>query len=381
MAVQFLTWLEARGLTLATATQADVDVWLSGGTTTHYRLRDFLRWAHAHRLTADLTIPWLGSQGLPEHVLAEDDRWNLLRRCLDDEAIPVHLRVAGGLVLLYGQVPSRIVELTRNHLSTAGSRTYLAIGRQPVLLTAQTRHDRVQARRPGSPGRRPLIHCDASPWLFPASQPGTHLDPDRLATLLNNRVGIFIRPARGGALCELATDLPAPVLAELLGLSVGTATRWTTLAGRDWTDYLATRAQSLSLRRHWRKAEVIPALLRWQSGNSMEREVPVSRTMNEPSCRACQRPPTQSVPNSSRCWASPSQSEFPHNCGIRGSPIRSSSPGSKPSNTNASNTCAGHGWPWCRRQVTAPFAPRACPGSPAGAPCPPTCSPSSWPTG
>ena len=245
MAVQFLTWLEARGLTLATATQADVDVWLSAGTTTHYRLRDFLRWAHAHHLAADLTILWLGRQGLPEHVLADDDRWNLLRRCLDDEAIALHLRVAGALVLLYGQVPSRIVELTRDHLSTAGSRTYLAFGRQPVLLPPKLAAIVSQLADQAAPGRRPLIQRDTSQWLFPASQPGTHLDSDRLATLLNARVGIFVRPARGGALCELAADLPAPVLAELLGLSVGTATRWTTLAGRDWTDYLATRAQAL----------------------------------------------------------------------------------------------------------------------------------------
>ncbi len=88
-------------------------------------------------------------------------------------------------------------------------------------------------------GRRPLIGRDTHSWLIPSARPGTHL---LLATLLNDRLGIFIRPARGGALCELTADLPAPVLAEFLGLSVGTATRWTMLAGRDWTDYLAARA-------------------------------------------------------------------------------------------------------------------------------------------
>ncbi|TQM78165.1 hypothetical protein FHX81_0419 [Saccharothrix saharensis] len=41
----------------------------------------------------------------------------------------------------------------------------------------------------------------------------------------------------------LRADLPAAVLADLLGLHVNTAVRWVTYARRDWTDYLALRAQ------------------------------------------------------------------------------------------------------------------------------------------
>jgi hypothetical protein len=50
------------------------------------------------------------------------------------------------------------------------------------------------------------------------------------------------RPARNGALAALASDLPAAILADLLGLHVNTAVRWVTYARRDWTDYLAARA-------------------------------------------------------------------------------------------------------------------------------------------
>jgi hypothetical protein len=38
-----------------------------------------------------------------------------------------------------------------------------------------------------------------------------------------------------------AADLPAPVLAELLGFSITTATRWSALAARDNADYVAAR--------------------------------------------------------------------------------------------------------------------------------------------
>ncbi|VBA46786.1 hypothetical protein LAUMK13_05725 [Mycobacterium innocens] len=110
VANQFLNWLEHNQIALSQATQHDVDRWLGQGATPRRRLRDFLRWAYARGLAPDLEVPWLGREGLPEHVLDDDERWALLRRCLRDDSLPLRLRVAGALVLLYGQIPSRIVE-------------------------------------------------------------------------------------------------------------------------------------------------------------------------------------------------------------------------------------------------------------------------------
>jgi hypothetical protein len=110
-AAHFLAWLERDDRALADATQHDVNTWLGHGASTRHRLRDFLRWAHARGLAADLQVHWLGSEGLPEQVLGDDERWTLLRRCLHDDRLYLRLRVAGALVLLYGQIPSRIVEL------------------------------------------------------------------------------------------------------------------------------------------------------------------------------------------------------------------------------------------------------------------------------
>ena len=70
---------------------------------------------------------------------------------------------------------------------------------------------------------------------------GSHLDRGHLSKLLNKEIGVFIRPARGAALSALAADLPAPVLAEFLGLSISTATRWAAHTARDEADYLAAR--------------------------------------------------------------------------------------------------------------------------------------------
>jgi len=54
---------------------------------------------------------------LAEHILPADQRWALLRRCLTDAQLSTPLRVAGSLVLLYGQTPTRIVTLTQHDVT------------------------------------------------------------------------------------------------------------------------------------------------------------------------------------------------------------------------------------------------------------------------
>jgi nitroreductase len=73
---------------------------------------------------------------------------------------------------------------------------------------------------------------DAPRWLFPGRIPGQMLDLHSLNNQLN-RHGISARPARNRALAALASDLPAAVLADFLGIHVNTAVRWVTYARKD----------------------------------------------------------------------------------------------------------------------------------------------------
>ncbi|MGH4011279.1 MAG: hypothetical protein ACRDTH_24485 [Pseudonocardiaceae bacterium] len=242
VAVHFLSWLDTRGLTLATVTQHHVDAWLAAGTTTHYRLRDFLTWARARGLVGDITVPWLAREE-PEHILPDDERWQLLRTCLTRQHVPLTLRVAGALVLLYGQTPSRIVELTTDRIIGKGGHTFLTLDRQPVVLPPRLA-DLVLGLAEHEPARRhPITERPDAPrtWLFPGGTPGRHADPGRLAKLLNEQLGIIVRPARNSALSAMAADLPAPVLAELLGVHITTAGRWAALVKRDWSGYVVAR--------------------------------------------------------------------------------------------------------------------------------------------
>jgi hypothetical protein len=240
-AAHFVTWLEHNHRTLADATQHDVNTWLGQGASTRHRIRDFLRWAHAGGLAADLQVHWLGSEGLPEQILGDDERWTLLRRCLRDDGLDLRLRVAGALVLLYGQIPSRIVELTIDSVATTETDTYLVLRNQPVLLPPPLAVLTVELAAVSSHEQSTVSEARTPVWLFPGARPGSHRYAGRLSTSRNKKAGIFVRSARGAALSALAADLPAPVLADLLGLSITAATRWGAVAAKDNADYLAAR--------------------------------------------------------------------------------------------------------------------------------------------
>jgi hypothetical protein len=60
------------------------------------------------------------------------------------------------------------------------------------------------------------------------------------------RHGITPVPGRHAAIVAMTADIPAAVLADLLGIAPKTADRWANAVNTDWTYYLAARDQTSS---------------------------------------------------------------------------------------------------------------------------------------
>jgi hypothetical protein len=235
-AAAFLDWLTARGLTLASCTQAELDRWLAGSSGHRVRSANFVRWAVARRHASGLTAPatrWAGPSG----PLDQDRRWADARRLLREEAYPAADRVAGLLVLLYAQKLSVITALTARQVLHEDSRTLLRLGSRPIVLPAPL-DDLVAGL---AAGRRPpgssLLDV-SSPWLFPGRQAGSALTEDALAQRLH-ALGISPRQGRATALFTLATDVPAAILAKTLGIHLQAAIQWQKISAGDWAAYAA----------------------------------------------------------------------------------------------------------------------------------------------
>jgi hypothetical protein len=56
-----------------------------------------------------------------------------------------------------------------------------------------------------------------------------------------NQLGVPTRAGRNATLLHIAATTPPAVFADLLGLDISTATRWTAVAGGSWMTYAAER--------------------------------------------------------------------------------------------------------------------------------------------
>ncbi|MEU9369576.1 hypothetical protein AB0D71_33860 [Streptomyces avermitilis] len=198
-------------------------------------------WAAQRGLTGPHTIatPPTAAAG---PVLTEEERWRQLRRCLTDTALPLEVRAAGSLVLLYGISGEHLRYLTTDEIhGSAPDKTFLHIG--PGRLWIPPRLAELLHQLTHAPCRRSGLtrHLSGQPsWLFPGVLPGHPLSRKAFNDQLVCQ-GIQARPARTAALIALAAELPAPVLADLLGVHIHTALKWSHHAQRDWSIYLNAR--------------------------------------------------------------------------------------------------------------------------------------------
>lgn len=235
-AIAWLDWLTTHDLTLQTARQGDLDAWLVSGQATHRReAGHFVRWARNHKLTR-LDFPaakWSGPKG----VIDTQTRWQQARWLLHDDTLKPEDRVAGLLVLLYAQWPSTISRLTLDHVQRGDDHVRLRLGREPIVLPeplAGLVLELVASRR----GHAALGDQGTSRWLFPGGMPGRPVSSYRLGERLR-QLGLRPGQARSTALFQLATDLPAAVLARMLGIHVAVAVAWQRACSGDWAAYAA----------------------------------------------------------------------------------------------------------------------------------------------
>ncbi|WP_331773321.1 hypothetical protein OG948_59055 (plasmid) [Embleya sp. NBC_00888] len=236
-AIAFLDWIKGRGETLATCRQALVDHWLtSEDHQGPYGAAPFVTWAVRSKFATDISIP-----ARPRRVfhppLDADARWSLARRFLNDDSIEIKDRVAGLMVLLYGQTPARTCRLTTDHVVQNGNGVALRLREIPLrmppplddlilrLVDIANEHQHVAMGNESN-----------APWLFPTQQPGRHLTSKQLGARLR-KIGLYSESGRCAALLDICTTMPAGVLERLLGVSPSAADRWS--AGAIRTAYAA----------------------------------------------------------------------------------------------------------------------------------------------
>ncbi|MFG3120349.1 hypothetical protein ACGF4C_39080 [Streptomyces sp. NPDC048197] len=227
--VRLLEWLHDGGTSLTACTQDQLDAWIADGSSPRTLVRAFLQWTTRHGHSKPLTAPYCTGT-FAAQIVAQDQRWALVRRLVAATQLTTTDRAVGLLLLLFAQPAARICRLTTEHIIDDGHRIQLRLGRQPVDLPApldELIRDLVQHRH----GRAPRIAGPEPNWLFPGTYAGRPLESHSLGRRLN-RLGIRLRVTRNASLMDIASELPAYVFSRLLGFfSQSTADSWGAEAG------------------------------------------------------------------------------------------------------------------------------------------------------
>ena len=159
--------------------------------------------------------------------------------CPQHDGLALVDRVAGLLVLLYGQPVTRIAALTTDRVGGSIDSTTLRFGVEDVELIeplGKLVHQLV-IERPS----HAALGVGGAPWLFPGGRPGAPISASHLGIRLR-KIGVRSHDARTTVLIELGGELIPSVIADMLGLSMSAALRWVQAAAGNWNDYAASAA-------------------------------------------------------------------------------------------------------------------------------------------
>lgn len=235
--IAYLNDVRSYGLSLTDRHQARLELWVSRHASHRFALKRFLTWAQRNGYSSPVRVP-AAARRPPKEFIPDTQRDHMIGVAIrgTDPSWTIPDRVAVLLVLLYGQPPLRIVVLTRDHLTRLPSGgLQLRLGHDPVdlLPPVAVLVSQLATRQVPSQPLRDL----PSSWLYPGHSAGRHLHHASLARRLKV-LGVPARAARNTSLLDLVKSAPSSVLADLLGLHVGTVEAWSNTSGARWAQYV-----------------------------------------------------------------------------------------------------------------------------------------------
>jgi len=234
--IRFTGHLRAQSRGLHDCTQADVEGWLIRPGAARCKVIPFLAWSGKKRHLPPIALPRPSGRA-PAAFADPEHRWAIARRLVTDDSIAVADRVAGALVVLYGQPVTRIVGLRLTDVRYEQGRAIVTLAGYDLRLPepfATLVGDLPVRRRHG------VTDQVDTQWLFPGDRAGHHLRSTNLANRLRD-IGVEPRQMRGAALLQLSMEMLPAVLAEVVGVTPSTAARWTNASGGSWANYAGSR--------------------------------------------------------------------------------------------------------------------------------------------
>jgi hypothetical protein len=232
--IKFLTWLKTtHGRTAASCVQGDVDAWLADGPTTRHAIRTFFVWAVKNRTCSNVTMGHRQAKIVP--VLTQEQRLAMLKACLTDDVDTLTYRVAATFLLLYAQPIVKIAAMRSADVIITPGGLRLSLGERDPAPVPEPFASLLIEHLASRPNMR-TGSSTGSEWLFPGYRPGRHIHPNTLMERLRE-LGINLLGARNASLRGLVAEVPAPLVAEMLGYSYQVTQKHAAATASPWAKY------------------------------------------------------------------------------------------------------------------------------------------------
>lgn len=130
-----------------------------------------------------------------------------------------------------------VSQLAVDDVHFGGDTVSITFGTSPVVLPAPLAslvRELVASLR----GKAKIGTPEDVPWLLPGGHPGRPLTDSQIGIRLH-KIGIRPKQDRSTALFTLATELPAAILARMLGVHIEVAVQWQQASAGDLAAYAA----------------------------------------------------------------------------------------------------------------------------------------------
>ena len=236
VAIDFLNWLDERGITLAELDQARLDAWQAEGPTTREIASRFLKWAiKTNAAPPGLTmVPHRRGTSPRLSATAQDEA---VQQVVHTDQLSPRDRAAAILVIVFGQQIDDVATLTWDNIMVTEELVTIRLGGIEIALPDPL--DAPWRQLASEPGQALTAAHPNSNWVFLGTSPGRHINPGHLRQRL--RTVFSTRAARLGTLHELTKLAPVPLIAEALGYSPATIERHATDSAAAYAEYIAAR--------------------------------------------------------------------------------------------------------------------------------------------
>ncbi len=237
LATRLADWATSRNARLTDLSQAQLELFLTDQPVASRTAAPFVRWLNATGTNTGLQLA-IRDRAEPAVTMSDDHRWDSVDRLLHDHTISHYSRVAGLFMLLFSWPLNEILRMTQHQIHEhPDGRVLVTFDTIPVELPPGL--SQLVTEQKASHGLATYTTAGTK-WLFPGRNPGTHMTTEQARHELVSH-GIHPRQSRSAALFALASQIPAPVLADIAGITPNAAIRWAALAARDWSGYIANR--------------------------------------------------------------------------------------------------------------------------------------------